>query len=147
MDDGVGVTENDEAEIETDEENEDDVVDVNTPVLTEVVEGSMVDVNAPVLTEVVEGSMVDANTPVLTEVVEGSMVDVNTPVLTEVVEGSMVDVNTPVLTEVVAELNAPVVEMVAEGVGVITDDEELPPPKSVKRNSYNQMCLYKGYLP
>ena len=83
MDDGVGVTENDEAEIETDEENENDVVDVNTPVLTEVV----------------------------------------------------------------AELNAPVVEMVAEGVGVITDDEELPPPKSIKRNSYNQMCLYKGHLP
>ena len=55
MDDGVGVTENDEKEIETDEEKENDVVDVNTPVLTEVVEGSMVDVITPVLTEVVEG--------------------------------------------------------------------------------------------
>ena len=41
----------------------------------------------------------------------------------EETEGSMVDVNTSV------------VEKVAEGVGVITDDEELPPPKSVKRNN------------
>ena len=51
-------------------------------------------------------------------------------------EGSMVDVNTPV------------VEKVAEGVGVITDDEELPPPKSIKESIISDdMSFYKGHLP